>query len=633
MWPLDQLPAEIRESTRCVIWRYAPVGSNGRRTKVPYIATQPAELASSTDATTWRAFDDARGAYEDGKADGPGFVLGDGIVGLDIDGCIDDDGLIDDDAHALITEIGSYCEVSPSGRGVHILVRGLLPPGRRRRGRYELYDQARYFTLTGLHLEGTPQALVDATPALHAIHARLFPPPAWEPWTATDAAPDPQLDDAQLLERMFAARNGAAIRLLWDGDISAYPSQSEADLALCRHLAFWTNRDALRIDQLFRQSALCRDKWQRADYRDRTIAAACASCDTGFSGGPAPDVIIDEPVPEDGEPVPFIERFPAFCARLRHQQTPADVIPGWVPGHGLTLVHGHPRSLKTWVLLEWARACATGGRVFGLDLLTVETPRRVWFLTEEDSERTIRDRFVWLFAGADQSWPETLYVSPQRGISLDDAAWQKRILTTVADEQLQLMFVDPVRASSVAVDQGPRELAPLIRFLRVVMRTTGCAIVLSHHDVKPPAGKPDDRARPQRASGGGIFSVAIAPIHLERLEPDRSQTLLTPGFFKFAPAPAPMLVSIESDNPHQPTWVRVIGTPTSAATAAGLVLHQRIRDHLGRHPGTSGSALARALQVRKAAVLAALEQLARDGEVDSYTKGKAVLWMLKQVAV
>jgi primase-polymerase (primpol)-like protein len=54
----------------------------------------------------------------------------------------------------------------------------------------------------------------------------------------------------------------------WEGE---YSSQSEADLALCRLLAYWANRDASRIDALFRRSGLMRKKWDRVDYRTRSI--------------------------------------------------------------------------------------------------------------------------------------------------------------------------------------------------------------------------------------------------------------------------------------------------------------------------------------------------------------------------
>lgn len=46
-----------------------------------------------------------------------------------------------------------------------------------------------------------------------------------------------ELDDYELLYRMCSSRNGNAIRLLFNGDISGYSSQSEADLALVSHLA------------------------------------------------------------------------------------------------------------------------------------------------------------------------------------------------------------------------------------------------------------------------------------------------------------------------------------------------------------------------------------------------------------
>jgi len=71
----------------------------------------------------------------------------------------------------------------------------------------------------------------------------------------------PSLSDAELLERMFAASNGNGVRRLWEGDTSGYASHSEADPE--------------RIDRLFRQSGLCREKWlSRADYRERTISKA-----------------------------------------------------------------------------------------------------------------------------------------------------------------------------------------------------------------------------------------------------------------------------------------------------------------------------------------------------------------------
>lgn len=81
------------------------------------------------------------------------------------------------------------------------------------------------------------------------------------------------IDDTELLERMFSAKNGHQVRALWDGHDGG--DHSAADYRLCRHLAFWTGRDEARIDRLFRLSGLYRsDKWERDDYRRRTIGKA-----------------------------------------------------------------------------------------------------------------------------------------------------------------------------------------------------------------------------------------------------------------------------------------------------------------------------------------------------------------------
>jgi NrS-1 polymerase HBD domain len=91
-----------------------------------------------------------------------------------------------------------------------------------------------------------------------------------------DALIRPRVDggDEQLLRRAFRARNGTKLEALYRGDTTGYHSHSEADLALCSHLAFWTDGDVERIDALFRTSGLMRPKWERADYRKRTIGAA-----------------------------------------------------------------------------------------------------------------------------------------------------------------------------------------------------------------------------------------------------------------------------------------------------------------------------------------------------------------------
>jgi primase-polymerase (primpol)-like protein len=114
----------------------------------------------------------------------------------------------------------------------------------------------------------------DAQPVLDALCQRLWPSAALQ-HTARLRRPV-AASDAALLARARAARNGELFALLWSGDWQTrYGSQSEADLALCGFLAFWCNGDAERVDGLFRQSGLYREKWERNDYRQWTLTRAC----------------------------------------------------------------------------------------------------------------------------------------------------------------------------------------------------------------------------------------------------------------------------------------------------------------------------------------------------------------------
>jgi primase-polymerase (primpol)-like protein len=274
---LAHLPEEIRASTRWVIWRYEERA--GHLTKVPYIATRPGVRAAVDDPATWCSFAVAVAAVRAGHGAGVGFVLGNGWVGVDLDDVRNArTGVIDATSVEILRLIDSYTEVSPSGTGVHVLAHGTLPPGRRRRGHVEMYDGDRFFTITGWHVPGTPHTLLERTEALKLLHQRVFSSAGQLPPSHAPGPPQVLADDATLIARAAAARNGSKFAALWRGDAGGYPSRSEADLALCNLLAFWTSGDASRIDRLFRASGLMRAKWDARrgteSYGARTIACA-----------------------------------------------------------------------------------------------------------------------------------------------------------------------------------------------------------------------------------------------------------------------------------------------------------------------------------------------------------------------
>jgi primase-polymerase (primpol)-like protein len=266
----DKIPAELRDARRWVVYRL--IERDGKITKVPYQPDGPP--ARTNDPDTWFSFESCTSAVAAGKFDGVGFVLtGSEYVGVDLDHVRDEVGQIVGWALAIVEQLASYTEISQSGAGLHVISHGTLPEGGHRKGLVEMYDGSspRYFCVTGQHLEGSPLTIEERSPELAEIHATLFPP---APTAAALIATVPiTMADDELIRRATAAANGARFRALWGGDWASfgYNSQSEADCALCSMLAFWTGNDVARIDRLFRLSGLMRPKWERSDYRERTI--------------------------------------------------------------------------------------------------------------------------------------------------------------------------------------------------------------------------------------------------------------------------------------------------------------------------------------------------------------------------
>ncbi len=144
---LDNIPEELRRRRQWVVWRLEE--RDGKPTKIPYIAGGVGR-ASSTDLMTWRTFEEAVQTLKTGRYDGVGFVFssGDPFAGVDLDGCRHPEtGELEEWATEIVEAFGGYAEASPSGTGVHIIVRGKAP--NKKRGRVEVYSSERFFTMTG----------------------------------------------------------------------------------------------------------------------------------------------------------------------------------------------------------------------------------------------------------------------------------------------------------------------------------------------------------------------------------------------------------------------------------------------------------------------------------------------------
>ena len=268
------IPDALKGLNQWVVWNYRQVDG---KLKKPPLNPRTMRDAGTNDPHTWSDFATALAVYEDGKADGIGVVMraGSGVVGIDLDDCIAPDGTVEPNALRIVEMINSYTELSPSGTGLHVFALAELPVARRS-GPVELYGTSQYLTVTGA-VFGDRAVMRPAQKEIERLHAAITPPPVSTPSPRTPPAPPreyPRRLDREIIDRASSSRSGAKFRALWNGDTSGYSSGSEADAALLCMLLYWTDGDRDRADNLFRQSGLMRDKWNRQDYRERTFAAA-----------------------------------------------------------------------------------------------------------------------------------------------------------------------------------------------------------------------------------------------------------------------------------------------------------------------------------------------------------------------
>lgn len=378
---------------------------NGKTDKLP-VSPHTGQVCNAHDPAAWAAYDMVKAA---GLPLAFVFTAADPFWALDLDDCLQSDGQWSPEAVSICTTLaGATFEVSPSGRGLH----GYgtkpadIPHGSRGPG-MEFYTSGRFMTITEYGVTGSADFIPDQATYAQFL-AQYFPPGAATvspdaEWTTGPIAewlgPD---DDQELIARMLRSRSaksivgvGVTVKHLWNADedalSKAYPDSlgpqgrafdwSQADAALCSHLAFWTGKDCARIDRLWGMSALGqRDKYHdRPDYRQRSVLQAASICKkvyrdrkmvapAGPSVGPGGDGLrigYQFLAPQDQQSL-F-----TGCAYVR------DVHRVYVPDGGLL----KPDQFKA----------VYGGHVFALDNINDKTTRNAWeAFTESQALETER---------------------------------------------------------------------------------------------------------------------------------------------------------------------------------------------------------------------------------------------------
>jgi hypothetical protein len=210
---VESIPDELRQFPQWVCWRYEE--RKGKRTKVPFCA-QNGGPASSTDPQTWCSFTGVLNALQRNEIyNGIGFVLSDSdpYCGIDIDDCLDELGDLVW-GQDVVEMFDTYTEISPSGRGVKLFLRGKKPPEARSRikglgpngdNTLEIYDRARFFAVTGRTLVNTRSAIANRQAVLESFCSRYWQVPAPVP---SGQVSDDEERSARCLEAMLRMNLG-----------------------------------------------------------------------------------------------------------------------------------------------------------------------------------------------------------------------------------------------------------------------------------------------------------------------------------------------------------------------------------------------------------------------------------------
>lgn len=273
----NTVPIKLKKIPQWVMWN-----SRKREKKDGgyYLSKEPVSINNDfgfkwDNTNNLYTFQEVQTAYNNGSFNGIGFVLfpEDKLVCIDIDD-LENVNNLPPELHNLT--LHSYVEKSPSGNGLHLWIEGEKPEwvGTKQNGIEFFGGQTKFITVTGDKFNDAD--IMSNQKLINMIADQYFKKP--RNINVQHSGTNNTFSDSELLAKMFASKNGAAIKNLWDGNLGNHNNDdSSADMALANHLAYWTNGDFTRIHTLMWQSSLVREKWTKhPTYLAMTIEKAVA---------------------------------------------------------------------------------------------------------------------------------------------------------------------------------------------------------------------------------------------------------------------------------------------------------------------------------------------------------------------
>ena len=491
------LPYEMRKLPNWVPWGYQQKTGQAKKSKVPKQSQNPKFGASTTNPSHWGALQDALAAQLANGLNGVGFVLTNTpFLGVDLDDAFDASGRLLPWAERIVKAFRecAFIEMSPSGRGLHLITRGSLKPGswnkvypegKGNSGVIEMYDTGRYFTVTGKVYSGcaTIGEGQEAVARLQARYQKVLQ-------TAVLSRSVSDIGDQAIIERAMKASNGMLFSALWSGDTSQYGGDhSRADSALCACLAFYT-RDPEQIDRIFRASGLMRAKWDERrgaeTYGYITVRKALDTVDTPARAASRRLKTLRGSQAEDGSQAAAL--LTTICAADIELAEIEWLWKGWLALSRIQILGGMPGTGKTTLLMLLAAVVSVGGR--WPDGTGCHNPGNVVIWSgEDDASDTLVPRLD--AAGADRSkihfvgnvnvGEKKRSFNPKKDMSL-------LIETILRIGDVRLLIIDPIVSIVSGDSHKNTEVRQSFEPLAQLASDAKCAVVGITHFTKGTKG-------------------------------------------------------------------------------------------------------------------------------------------------
>ena len=567
------------DEKRWVNWRFET--REDKKTKV--LCMPNGRNAKSNDSSTWRTFSETVAAQD--RFDGVGIVFDGTMLGIDLDHCIENEALLPE-VEAFVDKAETYVEISPSGTGLHVILKlaASLKLERNRSGNYECYTENRYFTFTSNPWTASfPVRTVTPDEAEELLRLLGYP------WKEKERPlPVPQrdgttTDDAELLKKMFSSKHGAKIKALYDGDISQHgDDDSAADAALCSHLAYWTDGDAVRVLSMWRASPLgTRSKTQeRTDYQKLTVDFAMRSYEQ-TRNVPAPASMPLKTGLRDQSSLPPLTVISA--AELMAM----DVKVEWLIDSLFTkgtpnMISAPPHKFKSTLALRMAICVANGTPLF--DEFEVSERMNVLVINEEDGHALIKEQCEMLLQDGESLDGISFSIDTTRKIG--DASWVRDVVEKAKARDVGFVILDSLRALHNENENDSQAMQMVMNHIKL-LTLEKLTVLFTHHDKKWQQGNADDRSERgmDMVRGSSAIPAAIhGHISIEEKRTGGHYLVIHQHKLKATTKRLdPFVVNIgEILEPRRMSLT--YGGPYDADTAASDMMEERLMSRFKEHP-------------------------------------------------